>query len=94
VFHNYGKPFNEKKFKEKKHFCIPLRSEEEETGEEYSQNSARKEKQLRMKKWEEKKECSKLGYLLEIIMTMLNLFLKSGSVVPWICWKSYHYALW
>ncbi len=53
-----------------------------EKGEEYNQNSARKEKQLRMKKWEEKKECSKLGLLLEIIMTMLNLFLKCGSVVP------------
>jgi hypothetical protein len=68
--------------KDKKHFCIPLRSEEVEKGEEYNQNSARKEKQLRMKKWEEKKECSKLGLLLEIIMTMLNLFLKCGSVVP------------
>jgi hypothetical protein len=55
---------------------------EEENCEEYNQNSARKEKQLRMKKWEEKKECSKLGYLLEIVMTMLNLFLKCGSVVP------------
>jgi hypothetical protein len=52
-----------------------------EKGEEYNQNSARKEKQLRMKKWEEKKECSKLGLLLEIVMTMLNLFLKCGSEV-------------